>query len=163
MDKDILEFLIEKLDLHEDDLYKINGPLDPTFWMKFSFESEFSDLRAKPMPPQPAEDFIGHENDIFEAIRNGDSLMHHPYESFDPVVAFVNQAARDPKVLAIKQTLYRVSADSPIIRALIQAAENGKQVTVLVELKARFDEENNIIWQSVLNTLAATLSTVLLD
>lgn len=146
MDKDMLEFLIEKLDLHDDDLYKINGPLDPTFWMKFSFESEFADLRAKAMGPQPAEDFIGHESDIFEAIRNGDSLMHHPYESFDPVVAFVNQAARDPKVLAIKQTLYRVSADSPIIKALIHAAENGKQVTVLVELKARFDEENNIIW-----------------
>lgn len=146
MDDDILTYLMEKLDLHDDDLYKINGPLDPTFWMDFSFEPEFSDLRAEPMRPQPAEDFIGYENDIFEAIRDGDSLMHHPYESFDPVVAFVNQAARDPKVLAIKQTLYRVSADSPIIKALIQAAENGKQVTVLVELKARFDEENNIIW-----------------
>lgn len=146
MDKDMLEFLSEKLYLEEDDMYKIDGPLDPTFWMKFSFESEFSDLRAKPMLPQPAEDFIGYESDIFEAIRNGDSLMHHPYESFDPVVAFVNQAARDPQVLAIKQTLYRVSADSPIIKALIHAAENGKQVTVLVELKARFDEENNIIW-----------------
>ncbi|GKT25538.1 Polyphosphate kinase like protein, partial [Aduncisulcus paluster] len=91
----------------EDDLYEIDGPLDPTFLMKFSFESEFSDLRAKPMTPQPAEDFIGHETDIFEAIRSGDCLMHHPYESFDPVVAFVNQAAKDPKVLAIKQTLYR--------------------------------------------------------
>jgi len=146
MDHDMLEFLMEKLDLHDDDIYEINGPLDPTFWMGFSFESEFSDLRAEPMKPNPAEDFVGHESDIFEAIRNGDSLMHHPYESFDPVVAFVNQAAKDPKVLAIKQTLYRVSAESPIIKALIQAAENGKQVTVLVELKARFDEENNIIW-----------------
>jgi len=146
MDHDMLEFLIEKLDLHDDDIYEIDGPLDPTFWMGFSFESEFSDLRAEPMKPNPAEDFVGHESDIFEAIRNGDSLMHHPYESFDPVVAFVNQAAKDPKVLAIKQTLYRVSAESPIIKALIQAAENGKQVTVLVELKARFDEENNIIW-----------------
>lgn len=146
MDQDMLDFLKDKLFLQEDDIYEINGPLDPTFWMGFSFESEFSDLRAEPMKPNPAEDFVGHESDIFEAIRNGDSLMHHPYESFDPVVAFVNQAARDPKVLAIKQTLYRVSADSPIIKALIQAAENGKQVTVLVELKARFDEENNIIW-----------------
>ncbi len=117
MDDDILTYLMDKLDLHDDDLYKINGPLDPTFWMDFSFEPEFSDLRAEPMRPQPAEDFIGYENDIFETIRNGDSLMHHPYESFDPVVAFVNQAARDPKVLAIKQTLYRVSADSPIIKA----------------------------------------------
>jgi len=146
MDEDILKFLFDKLDLDTNDIYEIDGAIDPTFWMKFSSEPEFSDLRAEPMKPQPAEDFIGYENDIFEAIRNGDSLMHHPYESFDPVVSFVKQAARDPQVLAIKQTLYRVSAESPIIKALIEAAENGKQVTVLVELKARFDEENNIIW-----------------
>ncbi len=146
MDEDVLQFLFDKLDLHSNDVYEIDGPIDPTFWMKFSFEAEFSDLRAVAMKPQPAEDFIGYENDIFEAIRNGDSLIHHPYESFDPVVRFVKQAAKDPHVLAIKQTLYRVSADSPIIKALIEAAENGKQVTVLVELKARFDEANNIIW-----------------
>ncbi len=146
MDSDILDFLTEKLELHEDDLYKIDGPIDPTFWIKFSFEDELSDMRSQAMLPQPAEDFVGYDQNVFEAIRNHDCLMHHPYESFDPVVAFVSQAAVDPSVLAIKQTLYRVSADSPIIKALIRAAENGKQVTVLVELKARFDEENNIIW-----------------
>ncbi len=149
-DKRILSHLVDELDLSESDLYMTDGPLDLTFLMKmYGFEG-FDHLKEKSYaPPQPVPEFAG-VRDIFEKIRESDILMHHPYESFTPVVDFISQAASDPDVLAIKQTLYRVSGDSPIIKALARAAENGKQVTVLVELKARFDEENNIVWARML-------------
>ena len=132
--------------ISRDEIYDIEGPLDLTFLMKlYGMEEMDSSLKAPVVKPKAVPALVDCI-DIFEAIRRKDILMHHPYESFEPVVEFVRQASRDPKVLAIKQTLYRVSGNSPIIAALAEAAENGKQVTVLVELKARFDEENNIVW-----------------
>ncbi|WCN38527.1 RNA degradosome polyphosphate kinase [Aneurinibacillus uraniidurans] len=145
MDEYMKGILQESLEIEPSDIYEVKGPLDLTFLMKFSQLPGYSDLRYPHLASQPPADFIG-ENNIFEAIAHKDILVHHPYESFDPVIHFVKQAAEDPNVLAIKQTLYRVSGDSPIVAALAKAAENGKQVTVLVELKARFDEENNIVW-----------------
>ncbi len=145
-DKRLREFLIEMLDVDESEIYECRGPLDLTFLSKFAKISGCESLCFKPIKPvTPCPDFYGYD-DIFQAIREKDRFVHHPYESFDSVLSFVKAAARDDKVLAIKQTLYRVSGNSPIVAALIKAAENGKQVTVLVELKARFDEENNIHW-----------------
>ncbi len=137
-------FLLERLELNSDYIYQTNGILDLTVGFQIAGISGCSALCDKPMPPVGVKVF--RDRDMFEVIKERDILVHHPYESFDCVVNFVKTAAADPLVLAIKQTLYRVSGNSPIIGALIQAAENGKQVTVLVELKARFDEENNINW-----------------
>lgn len=145
MDERLLSLLTEELGIKKSDLYFINGPLDLTVLMKVYSLEGFEDFKEKPFTPQPPL-YIDPEKDMFENIRERDILLHHPYESFQPVVDFVRQAARDENTLAIKQTLYRVSGNSPIIAALAEAAENGKQVTVLVELKARFDETNNIIW-----------------
>ena len=138
------DFLKEQLKTEESDIYRINGPLDLTVCFAIGGISGFPELCDPPMPPIHRPEF--EDSDIFDVIKSGDLLLHHPYDSFDAVVNFIKTAASDPDVLAIKQTLYRVSGNSPIIGALITAAENGKQVTVLVELKARFDEENNIIW-----------------
>ena len=145
IDKRLLKILKKNLKIDDDDIYSISGPLDLTFLMKVYGMDGYDELKHPSYKPQPV---IGIENeeDLFSQIRNHDILLHHPYETFDPVVDFVRQAAKDPKVLAIKQTLYRVSGHSPIIASLAEAAERGKQVSVLVELKARFDEENNIIW-----------------
>lgn len=141
----IKKFLEENLDVTEMEVYEINGPLDPTCFFKFIGMKGMWPWLYEPFVPQrPLE--LPDDSDLFAAIRENDILLHHPYESFDPVVKLVSDAAYDPQVLAIKQTLYRVSGNSPIVAALARAAENGKQVTVLVELKARFDEENNILW-----------------
>ena len=150
MDPRLLDFLKKEFSVSQEKIFEIEGPLDLTFLMKLygldGFEWLREDRYARPqeIPRLPAG------CNIFEQIRGGDIFMHHPYQTFQPVVNFVAQAAEDPQVLAIKQTLYRVSGNSPIIAALAKAAENGKQVTVLVELKARFDEENNIVWARML-------------
>ena len=146
IDSRLLKLIREELAIPKEDIYAINGPLDLTFLMKmygldgFDHLKEHSYLKPQPVPELPED------ADVFAKIREGDILMHHPYQSFGPVMELIRQAANDDQVLAIKMTLYRVSGNSPIIASLAQAAENGKQVTVLVELKARFDEENNIVW-----------------
>ena len=149
MDKRLLKTLRKELNLSEDAIFKISGPLDLTFLMKVYDIEGFDHLKEPKYTPQQPK-MLDASRDLFEQIREHDILLHHPYETFDPVVNFVKKAASDPNVLAIKQTLYRVSSHSPIIASLAQAAENGKQVSVLVELKARFDEEHNIVWAKML-------------
>ena len=149
MDASLLNFLKNELNVDEEDIFKINGPLDLTVLMKIYSLEGFERLKDKKHIPVMNPRLIDCE-DIFEEIKKKDILLSHPYESFDPVIDFVSKAAADKNVLAIKQTLYRVSGNSPIIKALANAADNGKQVTVLVELKARFDEENNINWARML-------------
>lgn len=147
MNQQVLSFLLAELEIGEQDVYEISGPLDLTFL--FTFYKKIARLREdlifQTLIPQPPGDLLD-EADMFEAMLKQDIFLHHPYESFEPVVDFLAKAADDPHVLAIKQTLYRVSGDSPIIESLKRAAENGKSVMVLVELKARFDEEKNVQW-----------------
>ena len=145
----LLKILKKEFEVRDYDIYTISGPLDLTFLMRMYGMEGFDHLRMKPWQPQPVPVFEK-DADIFEVLRGQDVLLHHPYMTFDPVVNFIRKAASDPQVLAIKMTLYRVSGHSPIVAALAQAAENGKQVSVLVELKARFDEENNILWAKML-------------
>ena len=145
VDKRLLRMIKDELSIEEEDIYRIDGPLDLTFLMKMYGMEGFAHLKEEKYVPQPVPEFM-EEGSVFEKLREGDILLHHPFQTFEPVVQFIREAAKDPDVLAIKQTLYRVSGNSPIIAALAQAAENGKQVSVLVELKARFDEENNIVW-----------------
>jgi polyphosphate kinase len=128
------------------EVYRIDGPLDLTAIWELYRLAGYDRLHDKPFTPRVPRGLDRRSGDIFSAIAQRDILLHHPYESFDPVVEFVTSAAADPRVLAIKQTLYRTSGDSPISRALIAAAESGKHVTALVELKARFDEANNVSW-----------------
>jgi polyphosphate kinase len=130
-----------------DEMYHIPGPLDLTALMELVQAPNRDYLRAPAFSPQPPRGIRWRRGEeLFSSIARRDILLHHPYDAFDPVVDFINLAAADPKVLAIKQTLYRTSGDSPITRALMKAAENGKHVTALVELKARFDEERNVTW-----------------
>ena len=144
-DKALEKRLKKEFNITEEAVYKINGPIDLTFLMKLYGIEGFDHLRNKKHVPAP-NPMLKPDESIFAQIRHQDILLHHPYETFQPVIDFIKRAAKDPDVLAIKQTLYRVSGNSPIVAALAEAAENGKQVMVLVELKARFDEENNIVW-----------------
>ncbi len=153
MPASVREMLLEALALDEVDLYEIDGPLATSDLLTLA-SIDRPDLRDEPFTPAIPKRLV-HATDMFSVIREGDLLLHHPYESFDPVVQFVHQAANDPHVLAIKQTLYRTSGTSPVVAALIEAAENGKQVAVLIELKARFDEENNIHWARNLERVGA--------
>ena len=154
MGSELLAMLVNEENLHVrdevdnrvySDVYHLNGMLDLTCMTELIRLVEKDALRDPPFAPKQQIGFSRGKT-IFSAISQGDILLHHPFDSFDPVVQLVEEAASDPDVLAIKQTLYRTSGDSPVVRSLIKAAENGKQVTALVELKARFDEANNIIW-----------------
>jgi polyphosphate kinase len=139
--------LVENLEMDARDVYVVENPLGMSD-LRALYSVDRYDLKDPPFVPAVPASLNGKaaETDIFAAIRKGDILLHHPYDSFTPVVEFLNQAARDPDVLAIKQTLYRVGRNAPVVEALLEASENGKQVAVLVELKARFDEERNIDW-----------------
>jgi len=146
--KKIRKLLVKQLEIQDEDVYEVPGPLGAGDLIALT-RLDRKELKDAPFTPSvPASLGVGH--DIFAAIRDNDILLHHPYDSFSPVIELIDRAASDPKVLAIKMTLYRTNADSPFVRALIRAAEQGKQVAVLVELKARFDEENNIEWAKAL-------------
>ena len=146
----ILDILVENLDVRAKDVYRVAGPVDLSR-LRELLTLDLPELKYKPFSPHtPAELQSNSKEDIFALIRKEDLLLHHPFESFQPVVEFINRAARDPDVLAIKMTLYRVGRNSPIVKALLVAIEEGKQVSVLLELKARFDEESNIEWARAL-------------
>ena len=152
MDPKLLKILRREFGVRDQELYPISGPLDLTFLFRLYALDGFAHLKDKPWTPQPVPALADMKDgeDIFSRIRKKDIFLSHPYETFDPVVNLIRTAADDPDTLAIKITLYRVSGHSPIVAALAKAAENGKQVMALVELKARFDEENNIQWAEML-------------
>ena len=145
IDKDVLGYLLKSLNLSEKDVLKINGPINLYRLMKLVDLVDRDDLKFSPFEAFVPQQLAIREN-LFDQISNNDHLLHHPYDSFSPMVEFLRQAAIDPEVFAIKLTIYRTSGDSPIVKALMDAAQNGKQVTAMVELKARFDEEANVQW-----------------
>jgi polyphosphate kinase len=147
--KRVRRLLMQQLEIGEDDIYEVDGALGPSDFMAL-LRLDRRDLKDPPFTPAQPLALRRQGRSIFAVIQAGDVLLHHPYDSFDPVVELIESAAQDPRTLAIKMTLYRTSADSPIIPALIRAAESGRQVAVLVELKARFDEEKNIGWAKAL-------------
>ena len=151
---EMASFLLSKFGLTFDDLYQVNGMVNLVRLMQIPDFVDRADLKYKPYNPSRPLGLVK-EDDIFKAIRKQDILLHHPYQSFNPVIEFITQAARDPQVLAIKQTFYRTSADSHLMKALIEAAKSGKEVTVVVELLARFDEEANINWAAKLEDAGA--------
>ena len=149
MSEKILEILASNLPIDKQDVFRINGPIGLARLMEL-YSLDRPELKDKPLVPSIPPSLAGDGEDMFSVIRREDLLLHHPYESFQPVVEFLQQAASDANVLAIKVTLYRVGRNSPIVAALLEAIEQGKQVSVLVELKARFDEESNIEWARTL-------------
>ena len=150
----VQELLLERFNLREADLYKVTGPLSMTHLLPLVGNEAFATLKDRPFIPAYDPDLPPH-GDVWQLLRREDVLLHHPYESFDSIVEFIEDAATDPQVLAIKMTLYRTSGDSAIVKALVKAAQNGKQVVALVELKARFDEANNIHWARMLEEAGA--------
>ena len=153
MPQSVRKILIKNLEVNSQSLYEISGVLGMSDLMEM-MKIEKPELKDEPFAPHnPIEEKVG--GDVFCAIRQGDHLLYHPYDSFQPVVDLINQAANDPQVLSIKQTLYRVGNNSPVVKALMSAVEQRKQVAVLVELKARFDEENNIGWARALEDVGA--------
>jgi polyphosphate kinase len=147
--KRIRRLLMRQLEVGENDLYEVHGPLGAADFLSL-YKLDRRDLKDHPFTPALVPQLANPEKPIFQSIRECDILLHHPYDSFSPVVEMIEKASTDSKTLAIKMTLYRAGADSPLLPALIRAVENGKQVAVLVELKARFDEENNIVWARAL-------------
>lgn len=140
-------------------MHVVPGPLDLSAFMQLADRSGFDHLRCEPWPPQPSPS-VDLGSSMFQVLQRQDLMLFHPYESFEPVLRFLEEAADDPDVLAIKQSLYRTSRNSPIVAALQRAAERGKYVTAIVELKARFDEARNIEWAKSLEQAGASSSTV---
>jgi polyphosphate kinase len=153
-DDDLLSFFNRHINVYKDDIYRFNAFLNLGSFWQIAGHKNFAHLASPVFKPKMLPPFDGNEN-IYAVLDKQDVLMYHPYESFEPIVKLVQMAAKDPDVVAIRMTLYRSGTNSPIVQALIQAAESGKQVTVMVELKARFDEENNLIWAKALESAGA--------